>query len=113
MTLQVRRGALQPRRDPRRARGSGQTLPLIFAVIDTGPGIPANVRQILFQPFAQDVCHVPGEGGTGLGLAITQAFVQLMGGTIEVQTQLDQGSTFRVQLNLGLGKCRPSIACVG
>ncbi|MEO0536020.1 MAG: PAS domain S-box protein [Cyanobacteria bacterium P01_A01_bin.123] len=80
-----------------------QNLTLQFEVEDTGSGIPDSVRQVLFQPFAQDVRHGPREGGTGLGLAITQAFVQLMGGSIEVETQVDRGSTFRVQIDLGQG----------
>ncbi|MBD2260407.1 PAS domain S-box protein [Pseudanabaena sp. FACHB-2040] len=73
---------------------------LQFEVADTGPGIATDVLPILFQPFVQACNHVPGEGGTGLGLAITRQFVQLMGGTIDVETNLGQGTTFRFDIDV-------------
>ncbi|HEY9738138.1 MAG TPA: GAF domain-containing protein, partial [Trichocoleus sp.] len=80
-----------------------QETPLLrFEVSDTGPGIAPEVLPILFQPFVQARNHVPGEGGTGLGLAITRQFVQLMGGTIDVETELGCGTTFRFALDVTL-----------
>jgi two-component system sensor histidine kinase/response regulator len=71
---------------------------LKFEIADTGPGIPDDILPLLFQPFVQALHHVPGEGGSGLGLAITRQFVEMMGGTIEVDTQIGRGTTFTVQI---------------
>jgi CheY-like chemotaxis protein len=62
---------------------------LRFSVADTGIGIPADKREGIFQPF-----HRPGQATTGLGLAICKNLVSLMGGAIEVQSQLGAGTTF-------------------
>ena len=73
----------------------------ILKVIDTGIGISLENQQIIFEEFRQ-----ASEGlgrnyeGTGLGLAITKKSVELMGGTIEVESQLEKGSTFIVKLPL-------------
>jgi PAS domain S-box-containing protein len=75
---------------------------LNFEVADTGPGIAPEVLPILFKPFVQARNHVPGEGGTGLGLAITRQFVQLMGGTIAVETTLGQGTRFSFDIDVTL-----------
>ena len=69
---------------------------LQFAVHDTGPGIPAEKHGELFDVFTQ----VPGatprdEQGTGLGLAISRRLVRFMGGTIELESEVGKGSTFR------------------
>ncbi|MGD1859185.1 MAG: PAS domain S-box protein [Leptolyngbyaceae cyanobacterium] len=73
---------------------------LRFAIADTGPGIPDEIRPSLFKPFVQAASHVPGEGGSGLGLSISQQFVQLMGSTIGVDSKAGQGSTFYFQMDL-------------
>ncbi|MBU6246403.1 MAG: response regulator [Xanthomonadaceae bacterium] len=72
-----------------------------FSVRDTGPGIPEASQSRLFQRFEQ------AEGplrrtGSGLGLAICRELVTLMGGTIELQSQLTVGSVFNVRLPLPL-----------
>jgi signal transduction histidine kinase len=68
---------------------------LQFFVSDTGKGIPENMRSIIFERFHQveDVSH-KSETGSGLGLAICKSFVELMGGTIWVDSELDKGSVF-------------------
>jgi two-component system sensor histidine kinase/response regulator len=71
---------------------------LQFAIADTGPGIPDEVIPLLFQPFVQALHHVPGEGGSGLGLAITRQFVEMMGGTIDVDTTLGEGTIFTFRI---------------
>jgi len=65
-----------------------------FQVEDTGSGIdPANLEQI-FQPFQQGGSAKHRAGGTGLGLAISRNLVETMGGQLQVNSDLGQGSTF-------------------
>ncbi len=75
-------------------------LPTIcFSVKDTGIGMSPEQLSRLFQPFMQaDASTTRKYGGTGLGLAIIKRFTELMGGTVEVQSVLKEGSTFCVKL---------------
>jgi len=77
-------------------REEGADLKLRFA--DTGEGISEENIVHIFDPFftTKDV----GEG-TGLGLAVTYSLVQRMGGSIEVQSTVDQGTTFIITIPLG------------
>ena len=71
------------------------TLALQFSVVDTGPGIPVEKQQLIFDKFTQaDGSTTRQYGGTGLGLAICQHVVEMMGGTIWVESQPGAGSAF-------------------
>jgi CheY-like chemotaxis protein len=69
-----------------------QQLEVIAEVKDTGPGIPNEIKETLFEPFAS----TDKEEGTGLGLYISHELASLMGGDIEVESQEGVGTTFRV-----------------
>ncbi len=72
-----------------------------IAVIDQGPGIPPDKQLIIFEKFRQIDASVTREhSGTGLGLSISKELVQLLGGSIGVQSQLGQGATFWIILPL-------------
>ncbi|MFW6169183.1 MAG: ABC transporter substrate-binding protein [Planctomycetota bacterium] len=68
---------------------------LQFAVSDTGIGIPKEKLSAIFDAFEQvDASVTRRHGGTGLGLSISSKLIQLMGGEIRVESQVDQGTTF-------------------
>ena len=69
------------------------------AVSDTGPGIPPEERDRIFEKFHQiDNSSTRTKGGTGLGLAIAKEIVEMHGGRIWVESTPGQGSTFRLEL---------------
>jgi PAS domain S-box-containing protein len=76
---------------------------IVIRVKDSGVGIAAENRDLIFQPFVQaDSTITRRFGGTGLGLSITKQLIEMMGGAIGVVSELGQGSTFQVRL-----PCRP------
>jgi len=76
---------------------------LFFMVMDTGIGIRHEDKDRLFQSFTQvDGSITRRFGGTGLGLAISKKLVEAMGGTIDLESEKDKGSTFSFTVRLAL-----------
>ncbi|MBF0261617.1 MAG: response regulator, partial [Magnetococcales bacterium] len=77
-------------------RTTPERMELAFAIQDTGVGIDPVRRDHLFDAFTQADSSITRRfGGSGLGLAISKRLVEMMGGRIEVESTLGQGSTFR------------------
>ena len=72
----------------------------LVSVIDTGPGISAAERAVIFEEYKQASVERTRKRGTGLGLAIARRLVLMHGGTIQVESELGRGSTFKVYLPL-------------
>ena len=76
-----------------------------FTVKDNGIGIPEDRMEYIFRPFEQANKSIATRfGGVGLGLSISQNLVNLMGGDITVESEVNQGSTFTFSLNLPLSE---------
>ncbi len=72
-----------------------------FTVSDNGLGMSEDFQKIIFEPFSREDTKVTHEiQGTGLGMPITKSLVELMGGTIRVESLPGEGSTFTVELEL-------------
>lgn len=81
-----------------------KNITLAFSVVDTGIGIPKDKIRSVFESFTQvSAGDTRRYGGTGLGLTISKQLVELMGGKIEVESELGSGTTFSFALQLPIG----------
>jgi CheY-like chemotaxis protein len=71
---------------------------LTIGVTDTGPGIAPEALERLFVPFDRLGVEASGVEGVGLGLSLSKALVEAMSGGIDVESEVDRGSTFRITL---------------
>ena len=78
---------------------NGQTCHLRFIVSDNGQGMSREFIEKIFEPFSRETNSMTNKiQGTGLGMSITKSIVDLMGGTIDIQSELGKGSVFTVDL---------------
>ena len=83
-----------------------------FHVVDTGIGIAPDKQQLIFGGFAQAEASITRRfGGTGLGLAISKRLVELMGGTLDLQSEPGRGSHFSFALELPIPSEIPDELC--
>ena len=78
-----------------------------FLVSDNGMGMSADFKETIFDPFTRAESSVTNKiQGTGLGMAITRNLVEAMGGTIDLESELGQGSCFEVLIDLRIAEDR-------
>jgi len=101
--LNLLSNAVKYNREGGRVRLSCENVPdgrLRIKVSDTGAGIRPEKLALLFQPFERLGAEQSGIEGTGLGLVLSRGLAEAMGGTLGVESEVDRGSTFWVELAL-------------
>src|SRR5207245_8370356 len=101
-----------------RTRLAREPARLLLEVIDTGPGIPAEIQSRIFEPF---FTTKPQGEGTGLGLSLCKRMAEEHEGTITAESEVGRGTTFRIELpavsrptaSLAAGECEPSPPIAG
>ncbi len=78
----------------------GATSHFRFTVTDDGQGMSPEFMKVIFEPFSRESSAMTGQiQGTGLGMSITKSLIDLMGGTITVESEVGRGSVFTVDLD--------------
>ncbi|MFW5748284.1 MAG: sensor histidine kinase [Chloroflexota bacterium] len=75
---------------------------VLFAIIDTGPGISQDQQEIIFEPFIQTETGIRHAGGTGLGLPISRRLIDVHGGSLWLESQPGEGAAFFFTIPLKL-----------
>jgi signal transduction histidine kinase/DNA-binding NarL/FixJ family response regulator len=88
--------------EPRTPQLKAQTLH--FEIQDTGVGIAQEEVESLFEPFVQTRIGQQAQEGTGLGLPISRQFVELMGGTMTLESQVGQGTIFKFDIPVDIAE---------
>jgi len=83
---------------------AGNKCQLFFEIEDTGVGISEQDIKTIFDPFVQVGKQRIGTEGTGLGLPITKNYIKMLGGNIEVSSQLEKGSLFKFFITVAVAK---------
>ncbi|HMN28340.1 MAG TPA: ATP-binding protein, partial [Caldilineaceae bacterium] len=87
---------------------------LHFVVWDTGVGIPASALDAIFRPFVQTDSRLARQHeGTGLGLALVRRMVELHGGTVQVESEVERGTRFTVTLPWVIAPAQPGGSSAG
>lgn len=88
---------------------SGNGSDVTVCISDTGVGIPDDKLKLIMEPFEQvEASRLTERTGTGLGLSITSALVELMQGSIDIDSKPNRGSRFTVQLELPPATSKPT-----
>lgn len=98
-------GAIQVILDATENKARHNHVHLKFLIQDNGIGMSEEFMKVIFEPFSRESTKATKEiQGTGLGMTITKNIVDLMGGTIAVESELGKGSTFTVELELAVAE---------
>lgn len=111
--LNLLSNAVKYNRDGGRVRLTCEDAPdgrLRITVSDTGAGIRPEKLQLLFQPFERLGAEQTSIEGTGLGLVLSKGLAEAMGGTLGVESEVDRGSTFWVELALVDPAVEPAVS---
>lgn len=79
-----------------------QNAKICLEIEDSGPGISVEDLDKIFDPFVQSQTGIESQDGTGLGLSISRSYIELMGGNIEVNSQLNRGTCFKFEVKIEL-----------
>ena len=79
--------------------GPDRTPAVRLWVRDSGPGIPADMQDVIFEKFRQvDATHTREHAGTGLGLAICRSLAEMLGARVACSSRVGEGATFSVEV---------------
>ena len=102
--------SLRAKLSPKQTYFVSNRVNICFEVCDTGEGIAESELNKLFDAFSQTASGKKSQEGTGLGLAISQTFVELLGGSLVVSSELNKGSTFSFCLPMTIAESIPQTA---